>query len=62
MEVFTHRIRDRIKKLIDSEAISRIEDFDPDFVDNLIKELKNTSKEVKQMNEEMTKKDKQVKF
>ncbi len=33
-----------------------------EFAERLIKELKDTSKEVQQMNEEMTKKDKQVRF
>ena len=56
------KIRIQIKDILNSEALDKFRDFDPQFIKAVSMELKGMSKDVKQLDEELTKKDNQVKF
>ena len=62
MQLFAERIRARLKELISSEQLERIKQEDEQFANKLVSELKNTQVEVKEMNKEIQKKDRQVRF
>ncbi len=47
MEIFSKKIRDRLKRLLKSDAMHKLQDLDEEFADELVKELKDTTKEVK---------------
>ncbi|CDW78073.1 ef hand family protein [Stylonychia lemnae] len=62
MQMYAERIKKRLKDLLNSEEIQRLEQNHPQFTQNLKNNLINTSKEVKQMDKEITRKDNQVRY
>ena len=62
MEVATKRLRDRLKSIIVSDVVYKLQEIDEGMAEDIVKQVKDSTKDVKQIEEEAMKKDKQVKF
>lgn len=62
MEVLTKRLKERLKSIVVSDAVFKLQEVDDGAAEDFVKQVKDSGRDVKQIEAEAQKKEKQVRF